>query len=92
MFQAALLNTAMPINLFYALGRRFLGDVATQLAEWAGYNSGVKMLDMKAIYWPCWRCDVILEGKVKSVYSESQVEANGWVGITEMYVPGESVP
>jgi hypothetical protein len=90
MFQTALINTVRPSNILYALGRRLFGDFATEVINWLGIKTDLKMIDMKAIYWPIWVCDVVLEGKVKNKYSQDKVEASAWVGIEEMYVPGMS--
>jgi hypothetical protein len=75
--------------MIYSLALRLFGDSATSIAEWLGYDAKMKMLDMKAVYWPSWRCDVILEGLVKSRYNGSGQESKGWIGIEEMYVPGQ---
>lgn len=87
MLISGLVASAKIGNLFYAGLLKFFGPSVAPFAQEFGLGESVKMRDIKAIYWPVWRVDALLEGKVKS--EASGKERNGWVSVEEGYVPGE---
>ena len=58
------------------------------LSETFGFGSTLRLREMKAVYYPIWRTDVIYEGKVGQ--SGKKMDHHGWIGARGAYVPGES--
>ena len=61
------------------------------IAEALGLGKTLHLKDMKAIYWPVWRCDVFLEGKAWTKGKKAETVSDSALGIKEFYVPGEFI-
>jgi hypothetical protein len=83
----ALVASAQPLNLIYAGLLKIFGPGIAPIAREFGLGESLKMGEVKACYWPVWRCDAIAEGKVE--VRGSGKEGKGWLGVREGYVPGE---
>jgi hypothetical protein len=46
------------------------------------------MIEMKAVYWPTWRVDIVLEGEVES-RGKSWSGGKASLKIREAYIPGK---
>ena len=76
-------------NLIFAGLLRFFGPGITAFAKEFGLGESLKLKDMRAALYPVWRCDVLLEGKVRNEYSKEKRETRGVVGVEGGYVPGQ---
>jgi len=61
------------------------------IAEALGLGKTLRLSDMKAVYYPVWRCDVFLEGKAWTKGRKSETTMSSSLGIKEFYVPGMCV-
>ncbi|EIW71792.1 hypothetical protein TREMEDRAFT_67961 [Tremella mesenterica DSM 1558] len=86
MLIAGLLAAPSPSNLARAALIRFLGSFGATIAHEFGLDEDFKMKDMKAVLYPIWRVDCMLEGPVEILEKRKQTSA--WIGISEGYVPG----
>ena len=84
-----LVGSARPGNLFYSALLKFLGPWIVPYAKEFGLGESLEMRDMKAVYWPVWRIDAILEGKVKAEEGAGK-EGDACLVLEEGYVPGMS--
>ncbi|RSH91720.1 hypothetical protein EHS25_009089 [Saitozyma podzolica] len=84
----ALVASAQPLNLIYAGLLKIFGPGIAPIAREFGLGESLKMGEVKACYWPVWRCDAIAEGKVE--VRGSGKEGKGWLGVREGYVPGNA--
>ena len=89
MLMNGLIGSARAGNLFYSALLKFFGPGIAPYAKEFGLGESLKMRDMKAVYWPVWRVDAILEGKVKSE-SGAGKEGDAALVLEEGYVPGMS--
>lgn len=85
----ALIATAKFSNLILAGLLKLFGPSIAPIAKEFGLGDGLSMLSMKAVYWPVWRVDALLEGRVEGKGKERE-EGKSWVAIQEGYVPGMS--
>jgi hypothetical protein len=85
----ALIASAKGSNLFLAGLLKLFGPSIGALAQQFGLGGDVVMRDMKAIYWPVWRIDAMLEGSVEGKDLDEK-EGMAYFGVQEAYVPGES--
>ncbi|OCF32211.1 hypothetical protein I316_06125 [Kwoniella heveanensis BCC8398] len=83
-----LLASASLPSMILAGALRLFGPSVIPFAKEFGVGSNVRMKDMKAVLYPIWRVDSIIEGKVKLQGSSSRVEPSIWVSTREGYVPG----
>lgn len=61
------------------------------IAEALGLGKTLRLADMKAVYYPVWRCDVFLEGKAWAKGRKDETAMDSSLGVKEFYVPGESI-
>ncbi|KAK4689355.1 hypothetical protein P7C73_g748, partial [Tremellales sp. Uapishka_1] len=81
-----LVASASMSNLIFAFLLRFFGPSITPLAREFGMGESLQMRDMKAVLYPIWRVDAILDGEAGKISGGR--EAKGWIAIREGYVPG----
>ncbi|WWD19509.1 hypothetical protein CI109_103970 [Kwoniella shandongensis] len=85
----ALLATAAMPNLVHALLLRIFGTSINPLAKELGLGTSLTMKDMKAVLYPVWRVDTIVEGEVGLQGLEGKkVQPKMWISTREGYVPG----
>lgn len=65
---------------------RIAGSVAEPLCREFGLGESLVLRDMRPVYYPIWRVDVIAEGPVRAKGGE---ESTGWMAVREGYLPGE---
>lgn len=73
--------------LWAGVARKVFGDVGALCDRMAGLSSGLEIKEIKAIYWPAWRCSVSFQGKARvggeRAFGQSMVTAQN------LYVPGQ---
>ncbi|WVR07790.1 hypothetical protein IAU60_004833 [Kwoniella sp. DSM 27419] len=87
LINALIASAALP-NMVLAGALRLFGPSITPFANELGIGNNVKMRDMKAVLYPIWRVDSILQGKVRVQGPSQRVEPNMWISTREGYVPG----
>jgi hypothetical protein len=90
MLMNGLIASARAGNLFYSALLKFFGPFIMPYAKEFGLGESLVMRDMKAVYWPVWRVDAILEGKVRGENGSGK-EGDAALVVEEGYVPGTSV-
>jgi hypothetical protein len=85
----ALIASAKGSNLFLAGLLKIFGPSISGIARELGLGGDVVMRDMKAIYWPVWRVDALLEGEVAGKGTERS-DGQAFFGAQEAYIPGMS--
>ncbi|WWC91582.1 uncharacterized protein L201_006528 [Kwoniella dendrophila CBS 6074] len=89
MYINGLLASAALPNMILAGLLRLFGQSITPLANELGLGTNLKMKDMKAVLYPIWRVDSILQGSVKLADSTNKrVDPKMWISTREGYVPG----
>ncbi|KAK6909469.1 hypothetical protein I203_103488 [Kwoniella mangroviensis CBS 8507] len=88
MYINGLLASAALPNMILAGLLRLFGPSITPLANEFGLGSNLKMKDMKAVLYPIWRVDSILQASVKLEGTDQRVEPKMWISTREGYVPG----
>ncbi|WVW86024.1 hypothetical protein I302_108062 [Kwoniella bestiolae CBS 10118] len=88
MYINGLLASAALPNMILAGLLRLFGPSITPLANEFGLGSNLKMKDMKAVLYPIWRVDSILQGIVKLEGTNQRFEPKMWISTREGYVPG----
>ena len=78
--------------MIYATALRLFGPGISAIAKEFGLGEQVKLNDIRAVLYPTWRCDVLLQGKVMNEYSRERVESTGFIGVEGGYVPGKWEP
>lgn len=89
MLMNGLIGSARAGNLFYSALLKFFGPGIMPFAKEFGLGESLVMRDMKAVYWPVWRVDAILEGKVRADNGGGKEGAAALV-VEEGYIPGMS--
>lgn len=63
----------------------------TRLASRLGWGDHFRLKQIKACYWPVWRYDLVLSGKVGCITGgERRTEGKGWFGIFDGFIPGNA--
>ncbi|OCF77255.1 hypothetical protein I204_01241 [Kwoniella mangroviensis CBS 8886] len=88
MYINGLLASAALPNMILAGLLRLFGPSIEPLANEFGLGSNLKMKDMKAVLYPIWRVDSILQASVKLEGTDQRVEPKMWISTREGYVPG----
>ncbi|WRT70351.1 uncharacterized protein IL334_007349 [Kwoniella shivajii] len=88
MYINGLLGSAALPNMILAGLLRLFGPSITPLANEFGLGTSLKMKDMKAVLYPIWRVDSIIQGSVKLDGTNQRVEPKMWISTREGYVPG----
>ena len=89
MLMNGLIGSARAGNLFYSALLKFFGPGIMPYAKEFGLGESLVMRDMKAVYWPVWRVDAILEGRVRAENGSGKEGAAALV-VEEGYIPGTS--
>ena len=80
--------------MIYAALLALIGPSVTPLAKEFGFGDSLRMRDLKAVYYPIWRVDCVLQGRLgseaESGSDEGEAGRNAWLAIREGYVPGEN--
>lgn len=84
----ALIASAKGSNLFLAALLKLFGPGVGAIAKQFGLGDSVEMRNMKAVYWPVWRVDALLEGSVESKGKEGP-GLKAYMAVQEAYIPGE---
>jgi hypothetical protein len=74
-------------NVLFAGLLRLFGRAFEPLGREFGLGESIILRDMKPVYWPIWRVDLVAEGMVGPAKGGPEHEA--WLGVPEGYIPGE---
>ncbi|ORY26691.1 hypothetical protein BCR39DRAFT_599686 [Naematelia encephala] len=90
LYSAGLVASSKLGNVLLAILQRIFGNWITAPAQEYGLGQGLTLNDVKAVYYPVWRCDAIFEGTVTNELKldGGGEQAKGWVGLRGGYVPG----
>lgn len=84
----ALIASAKGSNLFLAGLLKLFGPSIGGILREFGWTGDVAMRDMKAVYWPVWRVDALLEGSIGEKGTERS-DGQAFFAAQEAYIPGE---
>lgn len=86
---SSLIQTGQLSNIVYAGLLRLFGPGVSSYAREFGFGETVTLKGMKAVLYPIWRIDAILEGGVESERTRKEKEA--FLAVEEGYVPGTPI-